>query len=75
MSELQHLPKKPENALFDKLKTASLKHQEILQHLANKTKGEDRKTFLTVLDFSKRNLATIDKYAKKNPMTWTDWTK
>jgi len=47
--------KKPNKALFDKLELAALKHQEILSDITTKIKGEDKKTFEIVIEFSKRN--------------------
>ena len=54
--------KKPNKALFDKLELAALKHQEVLRGITTKLKGEDKKNFETVIEFSKRNadeLSTI----------------
>src|SRR3989338_3347246 len=64
-NEFPKMPKKPDNSLFEKLKTASLKHQEVLNSLIERVSKDKQKTFVTVLDFSKRNLQTLEKYAKK----------
>lgn len=47
--------------LLKKLKTASLKHQEVLTSLLEKTPKEKQTTFLQVIDFSKRNMESIEK--------------
>lgn len=47
--------KKPNKALFRKLELAALKHQEVLRGIVIKLNGEDKKTFETVIEFSKRN--------------------
>ncbi|OGH19941.1 MAG: hypothetical protein A3D74_00700 [Candidatus Levybacteria bacterium RIFCSPHIGHO2_02_FULL_37_13] len=69
-NEFPKMPKKPDNSLFEKLKTASLKHQEVLNSLIERVSKDKQKTFVTVLDFSKRNLQTLEKYAKKTPLRW-----
>lgn len=54
--------KKPNKALFDKLELAALKHQEVLRGITKKLKGQDKKNFETIIEFSKRNadeLSTI----------------
>jgi len=51
--------KKPSEDLMNKLELASLKHQELLNEMAKSTEGEDKKTFLIVLEFSKRNLEEL----------------
>ncbi|MBI2028420.1 MAG: hypothetical protein HYT07_02310 [Candidatus Levybacteria bacterium] len=56
--------KKPDADFFKKLKTASLKHQEVLDSFAKRVSKDDQKTFLQVIDFSKRNWETIEKYQK-----------
>lgn len=60
--ELYRLPTSPKEELYKKLKTASLKHQEVLASLAKRVTPEKQKTFLTVIDFSKRNWNTIEEY-------------
>src|SRR3989338_11261266 len=59
---LKDVQKKPNKVLFDKLELAALKHQEVLRGITAKLKGEDKKNFETVIEFSKRNadeLSTI----------------
>lgn len=56
--------KKADKEFVKKLETAALKHQEVLESLSKRVKGEEKKTFETVKDFSKRNLETIKKYGK-----------
>ncbi len=60
--ELHRLPTAPQEELYKKLKTASQKHQEVLASLAKRVPQEKQKTFLTVIDFSKRNWNTIEEY-------------
>ena len=67
---LASLPQKPENSLFEKLFLASQTHQSLLNKMISKTKGDDKKTFQDVLYFSKSNLATLQKLAKKNSLQW-----
>ena len=62
--ELGNLPNKTNDPLFDKLKTASLKHQEVLRGLVKRVPEKDRNTFQTVIDFSKRNWKTIEDFQK-----------
>lgn len=69
--EFPRMPKKPDNALFTKLKTASLKHQEVLSSLIKRLPENQQKTFKQVLEFSKRNLAQTEKYQNRNPKKWT----
>jgi hypothetical protein len=61
-NELNYLSKKPKNELFTKLETASKKHQEVLTDLLKRIPKNKQKTFLQVIDFSKRNLETIRLY-------------
>lgn len=58
------VPAKPDNSLFDRLKKASLKHQEVLISLSKRVTQKDAKTFLDVADFSKRNMQTIEDFEK-----------
>lgn len=60
--ELYKLPTRPQEDLYKKLKTASLKHREVLSSLTKRVPKEKRKTFLTVNDFSKRNWQSIEEY-------------
>lgn len=71
--QLRKQQTKPENEVFERLKTASKKHQEILRSLLPRVEKQDRKTFETVLYFSQKNLDTIEEYAKKNPRRWNEW--
>lgn len=64
--ELYNLPRKKPNAeFFIKLKTASLKHQEVLISLIKRVSKEDQKVFQQVVDFSKRNWESVEKYQKQ----------
>lgn len=63
--ELKRASKKPSNELFIKLKTASLKHQEVLDTIVKKLSSNDQETFIKVLNFSKTNLQTIDELQAK----------
>ena len=63
--ELKKLRQKPDQSLFDKLKLASLKHQEVLSSKEKKVGKEDKKTFQQVINFSKTNLSTIEMLEKK----------
>lgn len=63
--ELYKLPRKPNEAFFEKLKTASLKHQEVLDSIIKRVSKEEKKTFEAVVDFSKRNLKTVEEYHKR----------
>lgn len=47
--------------LVKKLKNASEKHQEVLNSLIKRVPKDRQKTFTTVLDFSKRNINSIEK--------------
>jgi len=62
--ELWRFTKKIDSDLYDKLRTASLKHQEVLSSLLNRISKEDAKSFKTVIEFSKRNWVTIENYRK-----------
>jgi len=54
--------------LDDKIKQASLKHQEIISKMIVKASGDDKKSFEEVLEFSKRNSQElINLKLKKNP--------
>lgn len=66
--ELYKLPKKPDADFLKKLKTASLKHQEILISLSKRVSKEDKKIFEQVLEFSQRNLKEVEKYEKQKIM-------
>lgn len=73
VNEVKKTLKKPEPDVFQKLKTASSKHQEVLNSIIKRVPAEKQKTFKTVLDFSKRNLKSIEMMEKRNPNTWTKW--
>lgn len=60
--EIYRLPNETDDAFFEKLKKASLKHQEVLASLAKRVPKDKQKTFLTVIDFSKRNWSQVQKY-------------
>lgn len=60
--ELWKLPRRLDSALYNKLKEASLKHQEVLDSLAKRVGPKDAKTFKTVSEFSKRNWQTIEEF-------------
>ncbi len=63
--ELKKFTKKPDDSLFKKLKEASLKHQEVLSSLITRLPQSEQSTFITVLNFSKTNLQTIEKVEKR----------
>ncbi|MEX2007735.1 MAG: DUF5667 domain-containing protein [Candidatus Levyibacteriota bacterium] len=63
--ELKRITKKPNSDFINKLKTASLKHQEVLSSLIERVAPDEQKTFTTVVNFSKTNLETIEKFEKK----------
>lgn len=60
--EIYKLPNETDDAFFKKLETAALKHQEVLASLAKRVPNDKQKTFLTVIDFSKRNWNQVQKY-------------
>ena len=62
---LKKLRQRPDQSLFDKLKLASLKHQEVLSSKEKKVGKDDKKTFQQVINFSKTNLSTIEMLEKK----------
>ncbi len=45
--------------LIEQLEVAALKHQEIILFMAMRVPEDKQKTFLTVIDFSKRNMQSI----------------
>lgn len=51
--------KKPDKELFNRLEKAALKHQEVLRSIINKVNKKNEKTFVTVLEFSERNLEEL----------------
>lgn len=66
--QLGNLPGKVKEPLFTKLKTASLKHQEVLASLLKRIPEKDEKTFQTVIDFSKTNLKTVEDFQKSQDL-------
>lgn len=73
VNEIKQTSKKPDADIFQKLKIAAAKHQEVLNSIIKKLPAEKQKTFKTVLDFSKRNLKVLEKMEKKNSNSWEDW--
>lgn len=63
--ELYKLKQKPSPDFIQKLKTASLKHQEVLNSLINRLSQDKQATLISVLNFSKTNLQTIERFEKK----------
>lgn len=67
--ELKKIKRKDvESSYLQKLKTAALKHQEVLAYIIKKTPKEKQKVFEQVLNFSKTNLQTVQKYEMKKPL-------
>lgn len=60
--ELNQLPNKPKADFYNRLQKASLKHQEVLNAIIKRVPSDKQKVFETVLDFSKRNLASLKSY-------------
>jgi len=56
--------KKPSKPLFNKLEKAAMKHQELLNEIVKKVSEKDKKTFETVIGFSKVNLDELRKIYK-----------
>lgn len=65
IQELYRFDSKPNNQFFKKLHTASLKHQEVIKNLLPKIPRNKQKTFLNVIDFSKRNWQSVQEYIDK----------
>lgn len=63
--ELYRLPEKPSPEFFLKLKTAAAKHQEVLRSLSGRVSPEDAAVFGAVIDFSKRNVQSVEEFQKK----------
>lgn len=63
--ELKKLTKRPSSDFIGKMKTASLKHQEVLHSLIKRVTPDEQETFAAVVNFSKTNLQTIEKLEKK----------
>lgn len=64
VNTLKDARRKPNKELFEKLEKASMKHQEVLNEIAKKLSGNDKKTFETVVHFSKVNLEELKKIYK-----------
>lgn len=60
--QLYRISKKPNEEFFNRLKTASLKHQEVLQSILERVPSDKQKTFETVINFSKTNYETVERY-------------
>src|SRR3990167_5148581 len=58
---LKDVEKKPGKQLFDRLQNAALKHQEVLNEIVAKVSEKDKKTFETVIYFSKQNAEELKK--------------
>lgn len=56
---LKDSDKKLNSQTFNKLKTASLKHQEVLRSLIKRVPSADQETFKTALYFSETNLKSL----------------
>lgn len=65
VGQLFRLSEKPELSFFNKLKMASLKHQEVILSLIKRVPPENQKPFENVLYFSKKNLQTVEEYRIK----------
>ena len=63
--ELYKLTQKPDSNFINKLKTASFKHQEVLKTIISRVAQDKQKSFIDVLNFSKTNLQTIQKFEMK----------
>lgn len=55
-----------DSALLAKIKTASLKHQEVLGVLINRLPPDQQETLKTVHEFSVRNLQSIEQFEKES---------
>lgn len=64
-NELYRFSEKPQPEFFNKLKTASLKHQEVLVSLIKRLPDNQQKTLKQVLYFSESNLQTIERFQNK----------
>lgn len=56
---------KPNVNFFKKLRTASLKHQEVLASLIKRVPEKNKQAFTNIIYFSQRNLETIEEYRIK----------
>ncbi len=57
----------PSEMLIDELKIASLKHQEVLTSLLPRVSEDQQNVFQTVIDFSRRNLQSIEDFQYGKP--------
>ena len=64
-NELYRFSQKPDASFFNKLKTASMKHQEVLNSLIKRLPLNQQETLKTVSYFSKANLQTIERFQNK----------
>ena len=62
INELLRAERAPSANLIERLKTASLKHQEVLSSLLPRVSENERTSFETVIGFSKRNLQSVEDY-------------
>ncbi|MDO8621178.1 MAG: DUF5667 domain-containing protein [Candidatus Levybacteria bacterium] len=63
--QLYKFRQKPNANFFKKLKTASLKHQEVLASLIKRVPEKNKQAFTNIIYFSQRNLETIEEYRIK----------
>lgn len=63
--EFSKFSSKPDSKYFERLKNASLKHQEVLSNMLGKVPADKQKTFKDVLYFSKQNLKSIEQFQNK----------
>ena len=63
--EVKNSREKLTTELYKKLKKAALKHQEVLESLIKRVPKDNRKTFQTVLCFSKQNWQSVEDFQKK----------
>lgn len=63
--QLYKFRQKPDASFFINLKTASLKHQEILASLIKRVPEKNKQAFANIVYFSQENLQTIEDYRIK----------
>ncbi len=63
--ELWKISERPDASFFKELTDSSLKHQEVLISLVKRVPENKQKTFNQVIEFSKRNLKSVEAYQKK----------
>lgn len=66
IDEFRKIHDRPDASFFQKLKTASLKHQEVLESLIKRVPENKQKTFKTVIYFAKRNLDQVNRLQNKS---------